>query len=63
MGYEKDPNARGPRNYVYSKATTKDKVPDDHCRTCGQIVRFTTWDGRLMAIDPLTLDRHPCVDA
>lgn len=63
MGY-KNTGQKGPRNYVYSKAGTVDKVPDDLCRTCGARVRFTT-DGRgkLMAVDPDSLRRHPCRDA
>ncbi len=49
-----------PRNKVYSSAPTTDKVPEDNCKTCGQRVRFTTADGRLVAVHPTTLERHPC---
>lgn len=52
--------AAGPRNRVYSTAPTADKVPEDACRTCGKRVRFTTCDGRLVAVHPTTLERHPC---
>ena len=50
----------GPRNKVYSTAKTVEKVPEDKCRTCGKTVRFTTLDGRLIAVHPTTLERHPC---
>ena len=49
------------RNVYFARLSTRDKVPEDKCRQCGEIVRFgTDGFGRLIALNRDTLERHPC---
>lgn len=60
---EKDDDDRATRRIAFGRLKTSDKVPDAICRGCGKNVLFSTnGSGRLVALHPVTLRVHPCIN-